>query len=98
MIDNHVDKTAARASSASLGFMAGALLGAGLALLLAPATGAESRRRVGQTVKKLRNGMNHGVDKARELKDNAQSAVEAGRDAFSRAREHQSVESHRARP
>jgi len=35
------------------GFMLGALVGAGLALLLAPASGGETRRRLGDTAKKI---------------------------------------------
>src|SRR5262249_27619926 len=35
------------------GFMIGALIGAGLALLLAPASGGETRRRLGDTARKI---------------------------------------------
>jgi gas vesicle protein len=37
------------------GFMIGALVGASLALLLAPASGGETRRRLGDTAKKIGN-------------------------------------------
>jgi gas vesicle protein len=87
-----VEKTMTRAIAPS-GFLLGALVGAGIALLLAPAPGSESRRWVGKTVKGWRNNgadlAREGVDKARELKNAAQSAVESGREAFTRARESQ---------
>jgi hypothetical protein len=37
------------------GFLLGAVVGAGLALLLAPATGGETRRKLGETAKKIGN-------------------------------------------
>jgi len=37
------------------GFLLGAMFGAGIALLLAPATGGETRRKVGETAKRLAN-------------------------------------------
>ena len=37
------------------GFLLGAVVGAGLALLLAPATGGETRKKVGETAKRIGN-------------------------------------------
>jgi len=42
---------------ALVGLFAGAVLGAGLALLLAPTAGPEARRKLGETVKRLGNDL-----------------------------------------
>ena len=57
-------------------FLIGAITGAAVALLLAPATGEETRRILGQ---KAREGADKASEKGRELYDR-------GRDAYSRAR------------
>jgi gas vesicle protein len=71
-------------------FLAGAVVGAGMALLLAPASGEDTRRRLGQTAKRLREETRNRVGQAREtlgnLKDDAMQAVESGREAFSKSR------------
>lgn len=71
-------------------FLAGAVVGAGMALLLAPATGEDTRRRLSQTAKRLRDETRNRVGQAREtlghLKEDAMQAVESGRDAFSKSR------------
>ena len=56
-----------------LAFMVGALTGAAVALLFAPASGEETREYLGQ--------------KAREGKARARDAVEQGREAYQRQRE-----------
>ena len=38
----------------AMGFLCGALIGAGVALLMAPASGAETRRRLGETARRLK--------------------------------------------
>ena len=57
-----------------LAFVVGALTGAAVALLFAPASGEETREYLGQ--------------KAREGRARAREAVEQGRDAYQRQREH----------
>jgi gas vesicle protein len=57
-------------------FLIGAITGAAVALLLAPTTGEEMRRVLGQ---KAREGADKASEKGRELYDR-------GRDAYSRAR------------
>jgi gas vesicle protein len=57
-----------------LAFLVGALTGAAAALLFAPASGEETREYLGQ--------------KAREGRARAREAVEQGRDAYQRQREH----------
>jgi gas vesicle protein len=44
------------------GFLLGAVVGAGLALLLAPATGGETRKKLGETARRI-------GDRASELKN-----------------------------
>lgn len=60
MMDSRGDK----GSGNMTGFILGSLVGAGVALLLAPASGQDTRRRLGQSMK----GMG---DKARDLASNA---------------------------
>lgn len=78
----------ARGSNAMMGFVLGAVVGAGIALLLAPATGADTRNRLGDAARKLRQNAGNITDRARnamsEFKDDARSAVEAGRESFRR--------------
>ena len=60
------------AGSVLVAFAVGALAGAAVALLFAPASGEETRRKLG--------------DKAREGRDTLASAAEQARDAFDKAR------------
>ena len=71
-------------------FAVGAIAGAAVALLLAPASGAETRRKLAE---KAREGRDRADDLAREARDvfrqqreNVASAVERGRQAFEQAR------------
>ncbi|TMQ49650.1 MAG: hypothetical protein E6K75_08295 [Candidatus Eisenbacteria bacterium] len=48
------------------GFLVGAMIGAGLALLLAPARGSETRRKVGETARKLGSAATEAMNHARE--------------------------------
>lgn len=76
------------------GFVMGALVGAGVALLFAPASGEETRRRLGQTAKRLRDEAGKRLETAQstvgEIREDAKSAIDAGREAFTRAREQRS--------
>jgi gas vesicle protein len=71
-------------------FVVGALVGAGIALLLAPAHGRDTRRRVGSTVRRWSDGarqaMNRTRDSLNEFKDDARSAIEKGREEYMRGR------------
>ena len=62
-------------------FVIGALTGAAVALLFAPATGEETREYLGQKARE-------GRSKLKEQRDSVLSAVERGRDAFTNTREH----------
>ncbi len=48
------------------GFVVGAIFGAGLALLLAPAPGSETRRKVGETARKLGDAASEAVSRVRQ--------------------------------
>lgn len=78
-------------SAAPIGpFVIGAMLGAGIALLLAPAHGRETRRRFGSTVKQLGTNAKHVIERARggmdDMKDDAKAAIDKGRQEFNRNR------------
>ncbi len=70
----------------AIGFVLGAVLGAGVALLLAPATGEETRRRVSDAGRRWGGAARRHVDRALEtasdLQQSASSALKAGREAF----------------
>lgn len=67
-----MSKDGSSAGSVLLAFAVGALAGAAVALLYAPAAGEETRRKLAQ--------------KAREGRETLETAVEHGRDAFEKAR------------
>ena len=80
----------AGAGSVLLAFLVGAVAGAAVALLYAPATGAETREFLGE---KAREGRDRAVEAAergrqavKEGRENVKTAIERGRDAFQQAR------------
>ena len=72
-------------------FVMGALTGAAVALLFAPATGEETREYIGQKARESRQKAREAMDEGREFyrsqRDNLTTAVERGREAFQQARE-----------
>src|SRR5688572_14060958 len=86
MYDYSQSSDISRGSTNMMGFIAGAVVGASIALLLAPANGAETRTRIGDAAKKLGRDAQHGLGKAgdiaKSLKDDAKSAIESGKEAF----------------
>jgi gas vesicle protein len=67
-------------SATAVGFVVGALVGAGIALLLAPRTGKETRQRLADAGGRLgdatRGALDHARDFANDLKPAAKSATE----------------------
>jgi gas vesicle protein len=85
-----------------LSFLLGGIVGAGLALLLAPKTGRDMRRQirelaeetrerasdyVGQTRGKVTSSMEKGKEFYEEQKSAIKSAIEAGKEAYEREKE-----------
>jgi gas vesicle protein len=77
--------------SVMVAFVIGAITGAAVALLYAPATGEETREFLGQKARegrdKAREAVDQGRDYYRNQRDNLVTAVERGREAFQQARE-----------
>lgn len=67
--------------SIMVAFVLGAVAGAAVALLFAPATGEETRDYLGQKARE-------GKAKLKEQRESVLTAVERGREAFSQTREH----------
>ena len=72
--------------SVLVGFALGAVVGAGLALLLAPESGKKTRERLSSTAKRWSKSAGDTLEDARdrmvELGTDAKSAIKAGKDAF----------------
>jgi gas vesicle protein len=79
------------AGTVMLAFMVGALTGAAVALLFAPASGEETREYLGQRARekaaRAREAMNEGREMYERQREHLNSAVERGREAFQQARE-----------
>jgi gas vesicle protein len=80
----------AGAANVVLAFLVGAVVGAAVALLYAPATGEETREFLGE---KAREGRERAVKAAergrqavKEGRENLTSAIDRGREAFQQAR------------
>jgi gas vesicle protein len=73
-----------------LAFVVGALTGAAVALLFAPASGEETREYIGQKAREGRARAREAVEQGRDLYDRQRehltSAVDRGREAFQQAR------------
>jgi gas vesicle protein len=81
--------------SVMLAFVLGAVAGAAVALLFAPASGEETREYLGRRARegrdRARDAARDAVDQGREYyqrqRDTVASAIERGREAFQQARE-----------
>jgi gas vesicle protein len=78
-------------SSVATGFVLGALVGAGIALLLAPGNGKETRQRLTDAGRRWGGAARHKLDQARdlahELKEDAKSALDVGRETLERGQQ-----------
>lgn len=79
------------AGTVMVAFMIGALTGAAVALLFAPASGEETREYLGQKARETKARARQALDEGREYYDTQRqgltSAIERGREAFQEARE-----------
>lgn len=80
-------------SSGVMGFVLGALVGAGIALLLAPRTGKETRRGLADAGRRwggaVRDALGQAAETVNDLAQDAEAALDAGREAFEEGRESQ---------
>jgi gas vesicle protein len=79
------------AGSVMLAFVVGALTGAAVALLFAPASGEETRDYLGQKAREGRDKARDAVEQGREFyqrnRESVATAIDRGREAFQQARE-----------
>ena len=80
----------AGAGSVVLAFLVGAVAGAAVALLYAPATGEETREFLGEKAREGRDRAAKAAERGRQAvkegRENLASAVDRGREAFQKAR------------
>lgn len=81
---------AGTAGTIVVSFVLGAITGAAVALLMAPATGEDVRRMLGDKAREGRDKANDAARQGREFinrqRDTLSTAVERGRDAYNQAR------------
>lgn len=74
-----------------LAFMVGAITGAAVALLFAPASGDETREYLGQKARESRDRAREAAEQSREFyernRESVSTAIDRGREAFQQARE-----------
>jgi gas vesicle protein len=83
MNDNAYSQGAQVAGSSMMSFVLGAVVGASLALLLAPETGADTRNRLRDVAKRVGQRVRHSAD---DLATDAREAMDAGRQEFQKSR------------
>ena len=85
------------AGNVLLAFLLGAVSGAAVALLYAPATGEETREYLGQTAREGRQRAAEAADRGRQAvnqgRETLASAIERGREAYQQARARETRES-----
>ena len=78
------------AGTVIVAFVLGAITGAAVALLMAPASGEETRRIIADKAREGRDKANEAARQGRELwnrqRDNLNTAFERGREAYQQAR------------
>jgi gas vesicle protein len=97
MNDNSAQEVARENGNHMVSFIVGAAIGAGIALLVAPSSGAVTRRRLGENLAKTKNRINGLSSDVRnrlgEFKEDVVKAVETGRQTFSHDREARQMKS-----
>jgi gas vesicle protein len=82
------------AGAVFVAFLLGAVTGAAVALLTAPATGEETRRQLGDKAKDGRARANEAARQGKEFigrqRETISTAIERGRDAYRQARQKES--------
>lgn len=68
-------------------FVLGTVTGAAVALLMAPASGEETRRKIGDKAREGADRAREVADRAREMADKARDVAGQGRDLWNRQRE-----------
>ena len=90
MNNDHLGTGAAVFGGTLVAFLLGAAVGAGVALLVAPASGEDTRKKLGDAARRIGNNVGDKVSLAKDelsrRTDDVRSAVVAGRDAYTRAR------------
>ena len=85
----------AGAGSILLAFLLGAVSGAAVALLYAPAPGNETRERLGERAREGRERATEAAQKGRQMikegRETLTTAIERGREAYNQARSRESV-------
>jgi gas vesicle protein len=85
----------AGAGSVMLAFLIGAVTGAALALLYAPATGAETREFLGEKAREGADRAKEAAEKGRQAvkegRETLVNAIDRGREAFQQARSGEST-------
>ena len=83
------------AGTVVVAFVLGAVTGAAVALLMAPTTGEDMRRMIGERAREGRDRANEAARQGREFvnrqRDTVTSAIERGREAYQQARGSSSV-------
>ena len=78
------------AGGVMVAFMLGAIAGAAVALLVAPASGEETRRKLGEKAREGRDKASEAARQGREFlrnqRDGISTAFERGKEAFEQAR------------
>ena len=78
------------AGGVMVAFVLGAIAGAAVALLVAPATGEETRRKLGEKAREGRDKASEAARQGREFlrnqRDGLSTAFERGKEAFEQAR------------
>ncbi len=83
------------AGSVLLAFVLGAVSGAAVALMYAPATGRETREYLGQRARESRERASAAADKGRDIvnqgRETITTAIDRGREAYQQARSRESA-------